>query len=292
MGPRSLLDPRARTPLAHVGADAAGAASFFLLFDEPPVVARASRPASPAGPSLLVQLLAAEHAMARREIVAGMLRELGFAGLTYGRMGMVRGEPAPTAFCVAHGDGDWVRRYFARRYHVIDPRLASALRSTLPCWWSVKGMLAGAEPGRRGDELRQFAQALVSADMFAGVIFAMPGPGAQECSVVSLTTCNDSSMPTSDAQIARIVMLSMCMHEFYTRYVHWPREEPGPASTLSERQNQILQGLARGLTDREIAQALDLTMHGVDYHLRRLRERFGARNRVELVQAAYRSRSC
>jgi DNA-binding CsgD family transcriptional regulator len=83
----------------------------------------------------------------------------------------------------------------------------------------------------------------------------------------------------------------MCLHEFYTRYVNWPREEPGPAPTLSDRQDQILQGLARGLTDREIAQALDLTMHGVDYHLRRLRERFGARNRVELVQAAFRSRS-
>lgn len=290
MGPRSLLEPR-RPNLAHPGADAADAASFVLLFDEPPVVVPVSRPAAPAAPSLLLQLLAAEHAMARREIVAGLLHDLGFASLTYGRIGMVRGEPVPTAFCVAHGDGDWVRRYFARRYHVIDPRLASALRSTLPCPWSVKGLLAGAEPGRRGDDLRQFAEALTRADMPAGVMFAMPGPGADERSVVSLVARKDQGAPATDAQMARVVMLAMCLHEFYTRYVNWPREEPGPAPTLSDRQDQILQGLARGLTDREIAQALDLTMHGVDYHLRRLRERFGARNRVELVQAAFRSRS-
>jgi len=86
-------------------------------------------------------------------------------------------------------------------------------------------------------------------------------------------------------------MLALCLHEFYSRYAQWPREEAPPQKNLSARQDQILHGLARGLTDREIAEALDLSMHGVDYHLRRLRECFNARNRVELVQAAFRARS-
>ena len=86
-------------------------------------------------------------------------------------------------------------------------------------------------------------------------------------------------------------MLAHCLHEFYSRYAQWPHEAPPPPPILSARQDHILQGLARGLTDREIAEALDLSMHGVDYHLRRLRECFNARNRVELVQAAFRARS-
>ena len=40
-----------------------------------------------------------------------------------------------------------------------------------------------------------------------------------------------------------------------------------------------------------LGEALAMSMHGVDYHLRRLRECFSARNRVELVQAAFRTRS-
>jgi len=288
MGSASDFD---RTPARGTEPPHAEVSAFVLLFDEPPAITPRPRQGGLGPPQLLSRLLDAETAVERREIVGSVVHDLGFDGLTYGRMNIVRGEPVPTAFCVSHGDGDWVRRYFARRYHTVDPRLQAALRSTLPYRWSAKRLLRDAAPGRKGDNVRKFLDAMREADMRSGVMFAMLGPRADERSIVSLSSRTADSGPEGDALIARILMLAMCVHEFYSRYAQWPQEEAAPPPELSARQNQILQGLARGLTDREIAEALDLSMHGVDYHLRRLRECFNTRNRVELVQAAFRARS-
>jgi DNA-binding CsgD family transcriptional regulator len=40
------------------------------------------------------------------------------------------------------------------------------------------------------------------------------------------------------------------------------------------------------MRDKEIASQLDIPVHNVDYHLRRLRGVFGVRNRVQLIEAA------
>jgi DNA-binding CsgD family transcriptional regulator len=205
-------------------------------------------------------------------------------------MNIVRGEPVPSAFCVSLGDDDWVRRYITRRYHAVDPRLRAVLRSTLPFRWNVKSLLGGATPGTRGGGVHGFVDALSEAGMRSGIMLALPGSHADERSIVSLSSHADDVCSGGDALIARAIMLAMCMHEFYSRYAHWPQSQAGPAPKLSARQEQILISLSRGLTDREISEALDLSMHGVDYHLRRLRQSFGARNRVELVQAAFRVR--
>jgi len=278
----------AQTPSSAAFGDAG---TLVLLFDAPPVVSPMPRPVGLAPPSLLARLLDTQSGVQRHQIVDDVLHDIGFDGLTYGRMSMVRGEPVPTAFCVSHGDGDWVRRYFARRYHNVDPRLQSALRSTLPYRWNSKSLLRSTTAGRKGENVRMFLDALRDGGMRSGIMFAMLGPRSDERSIISLSSRTSDSTLDCDALIARTLMLCMCLHEFYCRYAQWPQEEAPPPRKLSARQDQILQSLARGLTDREIAEALALSMHGVDYHLRRLRECFNARNRVELVQAAFRTRS-
>ena len=57
------------------------------------------------------------------------------------------------------------------------------------------------------------------------------------------------------------------------------------ASLLPTTQQYILQHLLQGRSDKEIANRLDLSAHTVDYHMRQLRRRFAARNRVQLVNA-------
>jgi len=280
--------------LARAAGTAHGDVSaFVLLIDEPPVLTPTLRPVGHSPPPLLARLLDAGTGAQRREIVGDLVHGMGFDGLTYGRVNLVRGEPVPTAFCVSHGDGNWTQRYFARRYYTVDPRLQAALRSTLPYRWNVKSLLHTAAPGRKSksESVRKFLEAMREAGMRSGMMFAMPGPRPDERSIVSLSSRTSDNGADGDALTARTLMLALCLHEFYSRYAQWPHEAAPPPPILSERQDQILQGLARGLTDREIAEALDLSMHGVDYHLRRLRECFNARNRVELVQAAFRARS-
>ena len=55
---------------------------------------------------------------------------------------------------------------------------------------------------------------------------------------------------------------------------------------LSEREREILKLFARGLTHRQIAEGLGLSVKTVETYRSRLGDRFGARSRAELVEAA------
>jgi DNA-binding CsgD family transcriptional regulator len=52
---------------------------------------------------------------------------------------------------------------------------------------------------------------------------------------------------------------------------------------LTPRQHLILRGVARGKTNKDIASELGISEQGVKVHISRLLERYGAENRVELV---------
>jgi DNA-binding CsgD family transcriptional regulator len=279
---------KSRTPADALPEDAGAS---VLFFDEPPVRPKSLRPQNRALAPLLAQLLNAESGLRRREIVDSVVRDMGFDGLIYGRITITRGGPIPTAVCVAHGDANRARRYFARRHHTADPLLQAALRSTLPCMWNVDSLLRTATSDRKCESLRKLLDAMCEAGMRSGVMFTMPGPRTDERSIVSLSSNTGNHWADGDALAARIVLLATCLHEFYSRYTQWPQDASMRAPKLSGTQDQILHCLAHGLTDREIAEALSLSTHGVDYHMRQLRQCFNARNRVELVQAAFRAGS-
>ena len=57
----------------------------------------------------------------------------------------------------------------------------------------------------------------------------------------------------------------------------------GSLSLLSRREMEIVQSLAEGLTNREIAQRLGLSQHTIKNYLFRIFEKTGASNRIELL---------
>jgi len=59
-----------------------------------------------------------------------------------------------------------------------------------------------------------------------------------------------------------------------------------PAGLLSEREREIVALLAGGATDAQIAERLFLSVHTVRSHLDRIRDKTGARRRIELVRYA------
>jgi DNA-binding CsgD family transcriptional regulator len=259
---------------------------FALLHDDPPVVDVPLANGSLPLPSALTALITATP-VERRLLIESLLRWMGFDWLTYGRVKLIRGGPVPTSFCVAHGKPEWTKRYLACRYYAIDPRLQGALRSALPYAWDVEELLRSAPGTAEGANVRAFLHELRDAGLCSGVMFAVTGPQhPDERSIISLGSRAAESPCAKHALLCQVLMLGMCVHEFYSRYTHWPSDDSGTRAKLSPTQERVLQCLACGLIDREIASALGLTMHGVDYHLRQLRKRFNARNRVELVQLA------
>jgi len=60
----------------------------------------------------------------------------------------------------------------------------------------------------------------------------------------------------------------------------------GPAPHLTRREHEVLDLLRRGLRNQDIAQALHVTENTVEYHVRHLLSKFGARSRLEVVERA------
>ncbi|RYB95320.1 response regulator transcription factor [Nocardioides oleivorans] len=65
---------------------------------------------------------------------------------------------------------------------------------------------------------------------------------------------------------------------------------PQPTSALTEREEQVLVAVARGLTNHEVAAELYISLSTVKTHLGALMAKLGVRNRVELALWAYQTR--
>lgn len=66
-----------------------------------------------------------------------------------------------------------------------------------------------------------------------------------------------------------------------------PVERPAaPGYHLSEREEQVLRQIARGLTHGQIATRLGISPHTVDTYVKRIRAKLGVGNKAELTRAA------
>lgn len=68
------------------------------------------------------------------------------------------------------------------------------------------------------------------------------------------------------------------------------RPAPQPISPVTEREEEVLLAVARGLTNTEIADTLHISLSTVKTHLASLMAKLGARNRVEIAMWAYETR--
>ena len=62
-----------------------------------------------------------------------------------------------------------------------------------------------------------------------------------------------------------------------------PSPVPQPIEPLTEREEQVLADVARGLSNSEIATNLYITLSTVKTHIASLMTKLGARNRVEIA---------
>jgi DNA-binding NarL/FixJ family response regulator len=73
-------------------------------------------------------------------------------------------------------------------------------------------------------------------------------------------------------------------------FAHRGTPPPQPTSPLTEREEQVLVAVARGLTNHEVAAELYISLSTVKTHLGSLMAKLGVRNRVELALWAYQTR--
>lgn len=260
-----------------------------VMLHEEPASAGLPPGSVPAQPSLLAALLAAESPTERRRTVSTLMHSLGFEWLGYGRLIQLGTHAVPLSFCTTYADRRWAERYFGEGYHEEDPRLAVALRSSLPAVWCIDQLAAQATGDVAGSRLKRFVAELAETGMRSGVLFALPATSGPERHYISLLSRTPGTGWMGDGLLGQVLTLALCLHEFYTRYAGVPQAAETPAAQapkLTGVQRDILVCVSLGMGDKEIASRLNLTLHNVDYHMRQLRRRFAVRNRVQLMQAA------
>jgi len=232
---------------------------------------------------MLQRLLAAEDDAAHRATVLALLQANGFDAMSYGRLQGHAGGGWRWSDAASYGDAPALAAHIA--HPDLDPRLALALRSCLPVFWSLDELL------RSPPERARFVQQAVARPGFqSGATLALAGPAAGERSVVHLLSRRaHSGRDIDDALFGRVLVLGLGVHDHHSRQPAPAAPAPSLAGGLTARQRDVLRCLAVGLADKQIADRLDMSLHTVDYHMRQLRKRFGARNRLQLTQLSERA---
>jgi two-component system response regulator DesR len=110
--------------------------------------------------------------------------------------------------------------------------------------------------------------------------------GAGRISPATARACGASGFvpkdwPAADvARAVRMVALGMALFE--------PTPAPAGGLSLTGREREVLERIADGATNREIAGALHLSPHTVKEHTSALYRKLDVRNRAEAVQRAQR----
>jgi DNA-binding CsgD family transcriptional regulator len=244
-------------------------------------------------PRLLAELRQARAGCQRRELVRTELQALGFDEIGFGCLDTSRGAPVVRSFCSEYADRRWTERYFSRRYQEFDPRLRAVESSSLPCVWTLQELARQPVAEACRAELCALVDDLHERGVFGGMMIALPALPGQPRRFVSLLSHGMPPSRIDDAALGRVLLLAWCLEELHRGLPGEggdPELEDRPAGVLSPLQEQILDLLSRGMGDKQIAARMDISRHNVDYHLRRLRKRFGVRNRVQLMHAALQSR--
>jgi len=82
---------------------------------------------------------------------------------------------------------------------------------------------------------------------------------------------------------------SLVAHREHREHRPWRSQLPVWVGELSTREREVLRCIARGMSNREVAAELYISQATVKSHVARLLSKVGARDRVQLVVAAYRS---
>ncbi|MDH6594290.1 DNA-binding CsgD family transcriptional regulator [Variovorax sp. TBS-050B] len=250
-------------------------------------------------PGIVGDLLDARDAEARRELVQDLLDALGFDWLAYGTVTYLRGRWWPLSFYTAHANPEWTQRYFSHRLYEMDLRQPGVPASSLPLVWDVEqieAMPVSAATSAAEDPagLRQrFVDDLRLSGIHSGLMFRLASPTQVNLyTVISLQSSEPGRRWITDDVVGHALTLGLSLHEYLSRHSRMPSEAGAAARIeISSTQQSILQHLLQGRSDKEIANHLDLSAHTVDYHMRQLRRRFAARNRVQLVNAVQQSDS-
>ncbi|KFG95645.1 LuxR family transcriptional regulator [Burkholderia paludis] len=229
----------------------------------------------------------AQSTAERSRIVASLLHLTGFATFAYFALEFAHDRIERLylheAFTPATYRGDYVRH----RHHDVDPRTLGARVCNMPVVWDLQQLRR--EHRERGDGPRAtpaaldgFLQTMQDDGMCSGIMYSMAVPGTRLHAFMSFTAPRRTREWITPATIEQALSIGLSVHKFASpQLIATSRERA--VNGLTPFEQELLLGIAEGASDKEIGRRLDTSAHNVDYHLRKLRKRFGVANRIQLT---------
>ncbi|MDE2288750.1 LuxR family transcriptional regulator [Pandoraea sp.] len=218
----------------------------------------------------------------RQMLVRTMLRTLGFNWLCYCRFTQIGEMVSDALYYGTFSPAGWPKRYFAEKHHEVDPRLCFASRYEWPLIWDLSILANAREHGRDSLRTQRFIEDAERAGIRSGVTFGLVNPRNLDHSVIHFSSATPGKGWIVDSVVGQAYAVGLSLHEFLLHHVATPNLAHD-MSGLSEVQRNILNYITNGMSDKEIADQLNMSIHNVDYHLRQLKKRYGAQNRVQLA---------
>jgi DNA-binding CsgD family transcriptional regulator len=256
--------------------------STIRFFEEKQLTFDSKKKDLPSYSRIASELIAAATPEARMANIRSMLSMLGFASLQYEAVQHTADGIREHYFLKTYVPQAWSQRYAAKRYWDMDPRVNACLTSPFPFVWDLPYFSKAHLLPSHDPKSREFLQDMAGSGMCSGVAFGFVNPASQQQFMVALNADHASSNWLNSNTIGQALILGLSVHEFISGCLDklMLRREP---EKVSDIQKKILECLANGFSDKEIARNLNTTFHNVDYHLRHLRKKYGASNRAQLA---------
>jgi DNA-binding CsgD family transcriptional regulator len=165
---------------------------------------------------------------------------------------------------------DWIGHYIDKSYIRLDPVRRHGLRSSAPFLWTDlnRRKLSAVE--------RLVMDEAGEAGLHDGIGIAFHDPNG----VVGVGLASSSGGTDPRRVLGHLNMLSV---QFNTAYQALHLAVAQPSVHLTAREHEILQWCAKGKGNWAISEILNISEHGVDFHLRNVLRKLGADSRITAV---------
>ena len=240
---------------------------------------------------IAAELGAARTAEERVRMIRGILNIMGFSGLGYAALKLDAHKQPEYAYLLRNYlRTDLLPQSLEGGYLLRDPHMRRAFESSRPHVWDMRSLVNASRKDGIDPPLRRFFDGMRENGLASGLAFSLPIARTSLRALILFAGPPVHCEWITDSVIAQAIGLGLSLHQRCAAYVQAIcRQET--TNALSQLQQRILGAVVVGMSDKAIAARLNTTVHNVDYHLRQLREKFGARNRSQLAYLAGRTQA-
>lgn len=212
------------------------------------------------------------------------MRAAGFSTLTYGAFEMVGQRMLYAHILRDLAPVSFIQPYFSNMWYEVDPRFAEMQQTGFPVAWGL-GRIEEQARASNDRRMQALSASLRAHNMRSGVIFALSAPQLGLRVSVGLSSETHDHDWINDRVFGTALAISLAVHRFVQPFLE-ARVRRIRTVVLAHEQEAVLERLVQGFSDQGIADALQISLHKVGYHIHWLERLFNAQNRAQLAYLA------